>query len=165
MSCFERFRELLRERGFRLTPQREAILSALHRVQRETVTAERIHELVQQTEPGVDLATVYRTLEMLARIEFVKGIDTGGKVRLWQFVGIEDAHAHLLCRSCGTLFGLEPAEVEPLAEQLRALYGFEVDVGQLTIPGLCPECRARSSLEGKALGPAPASQDAGPLPD
>ncbi|NLT43670.1 MAG: transcriptional repressor [Anaerolineae bacterium] len=141
MSCFEKFHELLKERGFRLTPQREAIVEALHQVQGDTVTAERIHELVGQLEPGIDLATVYRTLEMLSQIEFVKSIDSGGKVRLWQFVGAEDPHPHLLCRSCGMLFGVEPAELEQLSGQLRELYGFDIDIGQLTIPGLCPACR------------------------
>lgn len=141
MSCFEKFHDLLKERGFRLTPQREAILEALHQVQSETVTAERIHELVGQAQPGVDLATVYRTLEMLAEIEFVKSIDTGRKERLWQFVGAEAAHAHLLCRSCGRLYGLDGDALAGLAARMRDVYGFDVDIGQVTIPGLCPECR------------------------
>lgn len=143
MSCFEKFHDLLKEHGFRLTPQREAILEALHRVQNEMVTAEQIHELVSEAQPGVDLATVYRTLEMLAEIEFVKSIDTGHKMRLWQFVGAEDPHPHLLCRSCGKLYGLDHDALEGLAAQLRELYGFDVDIGQVTIPGLCPECRGK----------------------
>ncbi len=141
MSCFDKFRGLLKERGFRLTPQREAILEALHLVQGEMVTAERIHELVGESRLGVDLATVYRTLEMLAEIEFVKSINTGHKVRLWQFVGAEDPHPHLLCRSCGKLYGIDQGALQALAAQLRDRYGFDVDIGQVTIPGLCPECR------------------------
>lgn len=141
MSCYDKFHELLKERGFRLTPQREAIVKALHKVQGETVTAECIHGLLQQHEAGIDLATVYRTLELLSEIEFVKSIDTGHKVRLWQFVGAEDPHPHLLCRSCGKLFGLEQSELEALADELRRLHGFDIDIGQVTIPGLCPDCR------------------------
>jgi len=142
MSCFEKFHDLLRARGFRLTPQREAILEALHQVQGEMVTAEEIHSLVQQGESDLDLATVYRTLELLAEIGFVKSIDTGHKERLWQFIGAEEPHAHLLCRSCGKLYGLSEADLAGLATRLREAYGFDVDVGQVTIPGLCPECRA-----------------------
>ena len=87
MSCFEKFHELLREHGFRLTPQREAILEVLHHAPGQTITAEEVFALVSQAEVGADLATVYRTLEMLADIGFVKNIDTGHKERLWQFLG------------------------------------------------------------------------------
>lgn len=141
MSCYEKFRDELRAHGFRLTPQREVVLRALHELPERTTTAEALHERARRRDPGLDLVTVYRTLEVLAEIDFVKCIETGRKERLWEFLGAESPHPHLLCRSCGRLYGVDEEELASLRQYLREQYGFDADLGQVTIPGLCPECR------------------------
>mgnify|MGYP005854617167 CR=1 FL=1 len=148
MSCEKKFKDELRARGFRLTPQREAVLEALHEVHGCT-TAEALHELVSRRDLGVDLATVYRTLEVLAEIDFVKCIETGRKERLWEFLGEKDPHPHFLCRLCGQLYGLEDAEFLALQRHLQERYGFSADLHHLTIPGLCASCREKAH-EGSA---------------
>jgi len=149
MSCEKKFKEKLKVRGFRLTPQREAILGALHRVSGYT-TAEALHERVQDIDPGVDLVTVYRTLELLAELDFVKCIETGRKERLWEFLGEREPHPHLLCRACGKLYSLEENELAGLREHLRQRYGFTATLGQLTVPGLCPQCREKAETQEAA---------------
>ncbi len=62
MSCEETFFKMLRERGFRLTPQREMVLSVMHQLD-EFTTAEEIFNQVSQMSSAVDISTVYRTLE------------------------------------------------------------------------------------------------------
>lgn len=141
MSCEQKFKDELRARGFRLTPQREEILEVLHDCHGDTTTAESVYEHVRRRDPHIDVATVYRTLELLAELGFAKCIDTGRKERLWEFLGSEEPHPHLLCRHCGELSGLDPAETEALSEHLRRHYGFTAAIGQLTIPGLCRRCR------------------------
>ncbi len=140
MSCEKKFKDELKDRGFRVTPQREAILEALHQVHGCT-TAEALHESIQDRDPGVDLATVYRTLELLAELDFAKCIETGRKKHVWEFLGAEEPHPHLLCRACGKLYGAEERDLAPLRRYLQETYGFEADIGQITIPGLCPKCR------------------------
>lgn len=146
MSCTEKFKNELKERGFRFTPQREVILDALHRVQGFT-TAEELYEEVRRVEPGLDLATVYRTLELLAELDFVTCIETGKKERLWEFTGAEDPHPHMFCRSCGALVGFEEDELADLRTYLSSRYGFAAATGQLTISGLCRACREREASE------------------
>jgi Fur family ferric uptake transcriptional regulator len=140
MSCLEKFRQLLHERGFRLTPQRELILEALHDVQ-GCITAEALYERVHGIDPGIDLATIYRTLELLANIDFVKCIDTGHKEKLWQFLGTTQPQPHLRCEACGQLIDCRQEELAPLREALRRRYGFEPNLGHLTIPGICFQCQ------------------------
>lgn len=144
MSCEKKFKEELKAHGFRLTPQREAILEALHEVKGCTTTAEALYERVLAAEPGIDLVTVYRTLELLAGLGFVKCITTGHKERLWEFLGSEQPHPHLLCRACGELSGFDESEIASLREYLFAQYGFTPSLAQLTIPGLCRRCRAQA---------------------
>lgn len=148
MSCYERFHQALRERGFRLTAQRAAIVEALHDTGHKPVTAEAIHQLVADREDAADLATVYRTLEMLQEIGFAKLIDTGRKERLWEFTGPYEPHGHLLCRTCGKVVPIDLAELEELTVRLREEYGFDLDTAQVTLPGQCPTCRI---LEERAI--------------
>ena len=145
MSCEKVFKEQLRARGFRLTPQREGILEALHLTQGCTTTAEALYERVLQRDPGTDLVTVYRTLELLATMGFAKCIETGRKERLWEFVGADHPHPHLLCRACGELLGFDAEEMAPLRQYLEEHYGFGATIGQMTIPGLCRRCRERAT--------------------
>ncbi len=141
MACEEIFLKQLRERGFRLTPQREMVLTVMHQVE-GLATAEEIHDRVQTLSSCVDISTIYRTLELLQEFQLVAVIDPGDGQRRYELLGVHGPHLHLLCRSCGTLIGVDQGEIQPLIDHLGAGYGFEVDSGSLTIPGLCQECQA-----------------------
>jgi len=139
MSCEEVFFKQLREHGFRLTPQREMVLSALHDVEGFT-TAEEIYERVSAITASVDISTVYRTLELLQDFHLVASVDPGDGQRRYELLGLHGQHFHLVCLSCGEIIGVEPEAIEGLATAMRERYGFEIDLEHLSIPGLCCEC-------------------------
>lgn len=141
MSCEEVFFKRLREHGFRLTPQREMVLSALHEVE-GFATADEIYERVSSITSSVDISTVYRTLELLQDFHLVASVDPGDGQRRYELLGLHGRHFHLVCLSCGTIIGVEPEAVEDFAGRMRERYGFEVDVEHLSIAGLCQECAA-----------------------
>jgi Fur family ferric uptake transcriptional regulator len=144
MACEELFRERLRESGFRLTPQREIVLNVLHRLD-GTVTAEEIYEQVRVLSSAIDISTVYRTLDLLKGLELVACIGPGNDQHRYELLGTHGPHLHLACRSCDRIVGVDLAEVEPLIAQLRGQYGFEADLGDVTIPGLCRDCRSEGT--------------------
>lgn len=159
MSCEAYFAEQLRERGYRLTPQREAVLSILHHLD-GFVTAEEIYEHVahetehspevSESEAGlaasVDLSTVYRTMDLLAELGLVAVLDAGDGQRRYELVGPHGLHHHLHCTACGTVIPLAHDELEPLLDHLRLAYGFTAQPGSLTLQGLCAKCSAESEL-------------------
>jgi len=63
--------ELLRKLGYRLTPQRYMILSVIQEAS-EHLTIDQITERVQQRNPYVSLSTVYRTLELLKKLDLIR---------------------------------------------------------------------------------------------
>ncbi len=139
MSCEKRFVEQLKERGLRVTPQRELVLAALH--QREGLfTAEEIYQQVHGQDPDLKLSTVYRTLELLEELELVAVINTEER-RSYKLLGLHGLHHHLRCTRCGAVIGVPYEIIQPLVEQLRLNYGFEAEVGALTFLGLCSACR------------------------
>jgi Fur family ferric uptake transcriptional regulator len=146
MACEEIFLEKLREHGLRLTPQREMILSAMHKME-GLVTAEEVYEQLQSITTAVDISTVYRTLDLLQEFGIVACLDRGDGQHRYELLGVHGPHIHLICQSCGKVRGIDLQEAQGLAEQLHARYGFVADLDHLSIPGLCRACAGGSLLQ------------------
>ncbi len=130
----------LRSRGYRLTPQRRVILEALERVRHHT-TAEDMARRVAERIGGVDVSTVYRTLELLESQGLVTHTHFDDGVTRWHLASAE-RHQHLVCRSCGEEQELALATLAPAARRIREKFGFEADMAHFAIAGLCARCRA-----------------------
>ena len=143
MACEKFFLNKLRESGFRLTPQREMVLSVLHQLE-GFVTAEEIYSEIQRFSSSVNISTVYRTLELLQEFRLVASVDSGDGQRRYTLLDVETPHLHLVCRQCGQIIGVELEPFEPLLSLLAEQHGFEIESEQLCLPGLCQDCRATS---------------------
>jgi Fur family transcriptional regulator, ferric uptake regulator len=130
----------LRSKGYRLTPQRQLVLAAVDSL--EHATADSICAEVRQTASGVNLSTVYRTLELLEELGLVSRTHLGHGAPVYHAVGSSD-HLHLVCRSCGKVEKTDVAVAEGLVALVDTRYGFEADVSHLGIFGRCRECRDR----------------------
>jgi Fur family transcriptional regulator, ferric uptake regulator len=141
MGVMERtWDEQLRARGYRVTPQRQLVLEAVARLGH--ATPEEICSEVQQTARGVNISTIYRTLELLEQIGMVTHTHLGHGAPTYHLATASN-HVHLVCRDCGRVSEISPAAVEPLTALLDKEHGFETDVRHLTVFGRCKECRAR----------------------
>jgi len=143
MACEQAFIRQLRERGFRLTPQREMILSVLHDIE-GLATADEIYSRVQDISSSVDISTVYRTLDLLRRFALVSCVDSGEDQRRYELLGIHGPHLHLVCQACGQVIGTDLEIAQAFGERLEAEYGFRAALEHLSVPGLCPACAAAS---------------------
>jgi Fur family ferric uptake transcriptional regulator len=122
----------LRARGLRLTAQRQQVLDAVRTLGH--ATPEQISEAV----PGADLTTVYRALELLEELGFVRHAHLGHGAPSYR--SADDDHVHIVCHSCGRVDDADPAIVDSLTVQLLADRGFEVDRGHFTVFGRCAPC-------------------------
>ena len=146
MSCEEVFFKRLREHGFRLTPQREMVLSVLHDIE-GFATADEVYARVSDMSASVDISTVYRTLELLQDFHLVAAVEPHDGQRRYELVGLHGQHFHLVCRGCGKIIGVEPEAIECFARKLKREYSFRLDVDHLSVPGLCGDCIAREATE------------------
>ena len=124
----------LRELGLRVTPQREQVLDAVRTLGH--ATPEQICESVD----GVDVTTVYRTLELLEQIGLVRHAHLGHGAPSYR--PAEDDHIHVVCHSCGAVVDADPTLVEPLARRLLVDNGFVLDRSHFTVFGRCRDCAA-----------------------
>lgn len=126
----------LRARGLRVTAQREKVLGAVRALRH--ATPEQISESVE----SVDVATVYRTLELLEELGLVKHTHLGHGAPSYR--PAEDEHIHLVCHLCGTVSDVEPAVVDVLDDRLRTERGFVLDRAHFTVFGRCASCAEQS---------------------
>jgi Fur family ferric uptake transcriptional regulator len=134
----EPWQDELRARGYRVTPQRQLVLEAVTALRH--ATPEEICAEVQRTARGVNISTIYRTLELLEQLDMVKHTHLGHKPPTYHLAA-EAEHVHLVCRECGEVYDVDPSVADGLVEVLDGGYGFETDVQHLTVYGRCRNCR------------------------
>lgn len=131
----------LREQGYRLTPQRMLVIEALYNADGH-ISAEEIYQQLHARYPYGNISTVYRTLELLKRLDLVTETDFGeGRVRY--HVAEKSHHHHLLCHTCGKIMDLDESILYPLKDALLHDYDFDADLRHLAISGECSECRKK----------------------
>ena len=100
--------DTLRASGYRVTPQRQLVLEAVTKL--EHATPEEIFADVQQTARGVNVSTIYRTLELLEQLGLVTHTHLGHGAPRYHLAA-EAEHVHLVCRECGQITEVDPAAV------------------------------------------------------
>ena len=130
--------DTLRASGYRVTPQRQLVLEAVTRL--EHATPEEIYAEVKQTARGVNVSTVYRTLELLEQIGLVTHTHLEHGAPRYHLAA-DAQHVHLVCRDCEQGHRGRPGRGRPPDAALDEQYGFETDVGHLTVFGRCEDCR------------------------
>jgi Fur family ferric uptake transcriptional regulator len=132
----------LRQRGYRMTPQREIIIEALAHAGGH-VTAEEIYAQAHQRVQAINIATVYRTLDLLVATGLASRADLwDGRVVYTTFE--HGQHIHLVCKRCGTVFNAQHDLIKPLDDQLKSGYQFHADLEHLSIFGVCADCQSLS---------------------
>jgi len=129
----------LSELGYRLTPQRIMILSAIENSDSH-ISAEEIYLQVRACYPHMNISTVYRTLELLSELGLVTETVMGdGRVR-YHSIG-KGHHHHLVCQKCGEIIDVEESMLSQLWGEIGQRYDFRVDMKHLAFFGVCAKCR------------------------
>jgi Fur family ferric uptake transcriptional regulator len=135
MSCIDIHSKTLRDRGFRMTAQRVAVLEVLH--DGGHLSPAQVYKRVGRT--GMNEATVYRTLEFLADNGIIFSTHNAGGHLTYELSSHN--HHHLVCRSCGAQVDVEPDLIQKAITQLERQTGYQVNAGHITFFGLCPACQ------------------------
>jgi Fur family ferric uptake transcriptional regulator len=130
----------LKEHGFRITPQRQLVLEAVEHLRHGT--PEEILIEVQRTATGVNLSTVYRTLEVLEDVGLVTHAHIGHGPPTYHAVD-EHVHIHLVCDRCATVVSVPASTATEFVDRLESDYGFRTDISHVSVHGLCRACATR----------------------
>jgi Fur family ferric uptake transcriptional regulator len=130
--------ENLRLKGYRITSQRERIIEIVAHSEHH-MSADQILEQVREQTPDVNLATVYRTLELLTAQGLVSRLDLGEGCILYATTQ-HGSHIHLVCRLCGEVIDADQQLITTFGQQLAEQYHFVADLMHLSIMGVCVGC-------------------------
>lgn len=133
----------LKEEGYRRTPQRQKVLDILKRHAGRYLDGEEIFRLARQEYPGIGMATVYRTLALLEKLNCLSVLPTTDNGNRYQLISGSDSNSkcRMICRKCGWAKDF-PDQWRWQAE-LPPTNGFLIE--EIGIYGICQECLAGNS--------------------
>ena len=134
----ERLRNALRAAGRRFTPQRRLILQVLEESDGH-LDADALYERVKARDPGVSLATVYRTLAVLQEIGLVEEHRLGEDHSHYEAVR-DGPHYRFTCLRCGKVIEFDTPLVAQIGRQLSAQKDVRVVDTHLHVRGYCAQC-------------------------
>lgn len=148
MACGDELAIELRRKGYRVTPQRGVILETIaHNHGHQS--AQEVFALASKSLPGLNITTVYRTLEMLHRAGMVDLLSTQADLVRFSLRDPQHPHYHLICRNCDEVLELAPTLIDELAAVLKRDHGFSLDGSHLTLMGVCHACESGGSEEAR----------------
>ena len=128
----------LRQRGYRITPQREYVVDILAHAGRH-MSAEEIFEQLQTRTQVTNISTVYRTLDVLWKEGLALRNDLS-ESKIVYATSEHGPHIHLVCRRCNHVIEADPDILASLGEVLNSEYRFNADLKHISIFGLCADC-------------------------
>jgi Fur family transcriptional regulator, ferric uptake regulator len=138
MTCASDYAPQLRARGYRMTPQRMAILHVLHHEGTHLSPAD-VYKKASMELPGLTEPTVYRTLEFLAENGLARPSYSSSGHLTYEIAGTE--HHHIVCRNCGGEVEVEHTMLESLYRLLEMNSGYRSIDSHVTFFGVCPKCQ------------------------
>ncbi len=129
---------VLREKGFKVTPQRLAVYSTLLAT-KEHPTAEMLFVKLLPYHPTMSLATVYKTVDILAQIGLVRILNTGEDS--FRYDADMTEHAHVKCDVCSKVEDVLDIDITSVLRDVEKKTGYDVASKQIYMFGICPSCR------------------------
>jgi len=138
----------IRNEGFRLTLSRQAILNAFAQNPKH-LSAEEVFLLTHKNYPGIGLATVYRTLNLLTQMGLIRKFNFGDGCSRYELATEAEKghHHHLVCTRCGTIINYndfmekEVEFIKELEAELADKHKFKINSHQIYFYGLCEKCQ------------------------
>lgn len=134
------FVDRLREQGFRITPQRMAILQLLID-NKDHMSAEEIFESIHDRYPMISLATIYKTIHLLKEIGEITELNFLNHVTRFEMKETP-SHPHFICKRCGCVIDLEHQLLSELPDKVSVDTGLKIVNARLDFYGICQNCQS-----------------------
>ncbi|MCA9827242.1 MAG: transcriptional repressor [Nitrosopumilus sp.] len=139
MQQLEELVTSLRKEGFRITPQRIAIVEYLLKTE-EHPSADHIHKTIQKKYPMVSLSTVYKTLDLLKEKKLVSEIEVEGEAR---FDAHTDEHINLVCMNCGKIEDVDENSLKEIQNRAAKKSKYLIVKSSFEMFGYCTNCKSK----------------------
>ncbi|QTA37413.1 transcriptional repressor [Thermosipho ferrireducens] len=139
----ETLKKELKERKYRMTPQRELVLKVFMEHDAEHLGADDVYRILFSKKHSVSKATVYRTIDLLVEFGFLRRLEFGEGIYRYELAKKDKLHHHFVCKICGKIYEIKESYLENLKNSLEN-QGFVFENFDLKIYGICPKCARKS---------------------
>lgn len=129
----------LKEKGYRCTNQREAILDVLLNNENHFISAEEIYNKTKKIYPTTNFSTVYRNLEILDNLGIIHRTNADGKKAMYEIICEDSHHHHIICKGCGKTEVVDFCPYINIKEKLSN-EGFILTDHKFELYGYCEKC-------------------------
>jgi len=143
----------LRSEGYKLTPQRKAVVDILRKIPQH-ISVDEIYLKIKKRYPRIGLTTVYRTLEIMNKLGWVRKCDFGeGKARYEltdNFSENNKHHHHIVCIQCNKVIDYldfvkeETKLMQDTEKKIAKKYDFIIKGHSIKFYGICKDCRNKN---------------------
>lgn len=131
-----------KSKGLKLTPQRIAVYEYLLGTKKHP-SAEIIYAALIEKFPTMSLATVYKSLKTLCKVNLIQELNLGeGNFR---YDAIIEDHAHFQCTRCNVVFDLMNVPTDKVMDAVSLNQDFHIESSKLYFYGTCMECNQKTS--------------------
>lgn len=136
-------KKILKEKGFKITTQRQAMLEVLEQNEGKHLSAEEIFDFIKVNYPDIGIATVYRTLLLFVEMEVCCKHDFDDGLSRYELNHSNEFHKHhhLICTVCGDITEVQEDLLESLEEQILLKNNFVVKDHKVKFYGICGKCK------------------------
>jgi Fur family ferric uptake transcriptional regulator len=148
----------LKERGVRLTRQRQILLELIDRTGAH-LDVDQLYRMAKERDPKINRVTVYRTLKMLKAGGLVDELDLmhyGGDQHYYE-TRLKQEHAHVVCLRCGRVEEFFGEPLQRLRKQIENHFGFQILVARTEVGGYCAHCQTLRAREIETVRQEPRS--------
>jgi Fur family transcriptional regulator, ferric uptake regulator len=133
------------ERGLKSTRQRSLIIDAFFSLGGH-LSVEELWSKVREQDAKVSVATVYRTMKLLAECGLAHARNFGDGQTRYEAAAGRDHHDHLICTECGRIVEFENDRIEAMQEAVARKHGFRVTSHKMELYGLCQACQVNRDV-------------------
>ncbi len=144
LNQMDMLKDRLKQTGFKITPQRRAIIEILLKHNSKHLSSEEIYELVKISCPEIGLATVYRTMQLLDEVGVISKLNLDdGCIRYELDLNKDESHHHhhLICKNCSKIIEVEEDLLDSIEKEIEKIYKFNILDHDVKFYGICDECK------------------------
>ena len=143
LNDIEDIKIYLKSKGYKLTAQRECILSVIIENRDKHLTIDEIYDYVNKRNKTIGIATFYRTIVLFEELGVLSKLVFDGRVIRYELSSFDEEHTHhhLICVKCNKIMEVKEDLLEDLEKQVENKYKFEIIDHNLKILGICSECK------------------------
>lgn len=136
----------LKDNSFKLTGQRLTILSLLIKNNEKHLSAEDIHNLLLESGEKIGIATIYRTIGVLEKLNMIARLYVDDGCIRYQVLDPhkEHEHHHLICQRCDKIIDMQDDLLDNLEVKIKDIYNFKVTNHKVKFYGICSDCLKNS---------------------